>query len=148
MLSLLLRSCAQGYGVSYSVAGEDEFVFHVSASVKAAPKTGAKRFTCHIVQALADMRDVLSQALGDEAAAKAAVPHPPSLADAAPRDEGGTGGTPTASSSAAAAAFPAPTAAAGDAPPPPERAPLTAPAAEGASPALATPQPLMLSASS
>ena len=63
---------ADGYGVSYSVAGEDEFVFHVSACVKSAPKTSAARFTGHILQALADMRAVLSQALGSEAAMKAA----------------------------------------------------------------------------
>ena len=98
-----------GYGVSYSVAGEDEFVFHVSACVANAPKTSAARFTSRVMQALADMRAVLSQALGEEDLAKAATPPtlapapmPPALANAA-LDEGGTGSFADAAAAAASA---------------------------------------------
>jgi len=66
-----------GYGVSYSVAGEDEFAFHVSSCVSSASATSATRFTARILQALADMRAVLSEALGGEggkAGAAAAAP--------------------------------------------------------------------------
>jgi hypothetical protein len=135
---------ADGYGVSYSVAGEDEFVFHVSACVKSAPKTSAARFTGHILQALADMRAVLSQALGSEAAAAAAVPPSPPLAATSARNEGGSGRLPTdhssSSSSSSSKAAPAAEVA------PPERASAQPPprAADVSTPALATPQPLMM----
>jgi hypothetical protein len=52
-----------GYGVSYLINGENEVVFHVSAMRKGFPRTSAKRFTDAIVRALADMREVLTEAL-------------------------------------------------------------------------------------
>jgi carnitine O-palmitoyltransferase 1 len=122
---------ADGYGVSYSVAGEDEFVFHVSACVKSAPKTSAARFTGHILQALADMRAVLSQALGSEAAASAAA-----------HNEGGTGRSPSDPSSSSSSSS---SSSLSKAPPKRARAQPPLPSADASTPALATPQPLMLS---
>ena len=46
-----------GYGVSYLVAGEDRFFFHVS-SKRSSPKTNSARFAGHLRQALADMRSL------------------------------------------------------------------------------------------
>ena len=97
-----------GYGVSYSVAGEQELIFHVSSVRKGASRTSASRFTERIIEALADMRNVLAEALGDEAAAArelppSELPLPPASES---QDDGDTGGSPTAKSSVAAKVVP------------------------------------------
>lgn len=48
-----------GYGVSYLIAGEDNFFFHVS-SKKSSPETDSTRFAGNIAQALHDMKDIFS----------------------------------------------------------------------------------------
>jgi carnitine O-palmitoyltransferase 1 len=75
---------SNGYGVSYSVVGEDAFSFHVSSCVSSAPATSATRFTARILQALEDMRAVLTEALGDEAGKAAAAGRPAAASDAEP----------------------------------------------------------------
>jgi carnitine O-palmitoyltransferase 1, liver isoform len=54
-----------GYGVSYMLSGEDEVFFHVS-SKKTCEDTDSARFADGIVQAMADMKEVLSQGLCKE----------------------------------------------------------------------------------
>jgi hypothetical protein len=58
-------ACDGGYGVSYSIAGEDEIVFHVSASKKSG-KSSAARFKDLILETLEEMKTVLAVALKDE----------------------------------------------------------------------------------
>jgi hypothetical protein len=55
-------ACDAGYGVSYSIAGEGELIFHVSSS-KRAGTTSASRFTKSILETLMQMKQVLAIAL-------------------------------------------------------------------------------------
>lgn len=57
---------ADGYGVSYMVAGEREFFFHVSSKTSA-PNTDSKRFQDGIFQALRDMKAIMTTGLEGQA---------------------------------------------------------------------------------
>jgi hypothetical protein len=67
-------ACDTGYGVSYSIAGENEFTFHISASKKSGT-TSAMRFKDLIIETLEQMKLVLAVALKDEAIAKKPLKH-------------------------------------------------------------------------
>ena len=58
-------ACDNGYGVSYSIAGENEFTFHISASKKSGT-TSALRFKDLIIETLEQMKLVLAVALKNE----------------------------------------------------------------------------------
>ncbi|XP_070536281.1 carnitine O-palmitoyltransferase 1, liver isoform-like [Ptychodera flava] len=51
---------ADGYGVSYIIAGEDHIFFHVSCTLSS-PETDSKRFGAHITRALSDIRKVFDK---------------------------------------------------------------------------------------
>lgn len=48
-----------GYGVSYMIAGEDNFFFHIS-SKKSCPSTSSQRFANNICEALSEMKDIFA----------------------------------------------------------------------------------------
>ena len=58
-------ACDNGCGVSYSIAGENEFTFHISASKKSGT-TSALRFKDLIIETLEQMKLVLAVALKNE----------------------------------------------------------------------------------
>jgi carnitine O-palmitoyltransferase 1 len=51
-----------GYGISYMVAGEYEFFFHVSSKVSS-KNTDSSRFKQNLFDALTDMKSVLELAI-------------------------------------------------------------------------------------